>query len=215
MARRVVPLLAEKGAIAIKVRELLPVELLEPVVEEAHRLGLKVTGHLRATDARQAALAGIDGLEHASGLVQATIDPWISIDLDTLEARDIYAKYVAERKAYALINEHRAGELVTMLAGRQVALIPTMSGWWRMASDRRDTFAAEDAVYAEDAALSVRARRRRDRSGRRRSCTRSTIRTISPSWESATARSRRCCVATARPAARCSPAPTRTSPFRG
>ena len=154
MARRVVPLLAEKGAIAIKVRELLPVELLEPVVQEAHRLGLKVTGHLRATDARQAALAGIDGLEHASGLVQATIDPWISIDLDTLEARDIYAKYVAERKAYALINEHRAGELVTMLAGREVALIPTMSGWWRMASDRRDTFAAEDAVYAEDAALS-------------------------------------------------------------
>ncbi len=153
MARQVVPLLAEKGAIAVKVRELLPVELLGPIVDEAHRLGLKVTGHLRATDARQAALAGIDGLEHASGLVQATIDPWITVDLDTLEARDIYAKYVAERKAYALINEHRAGELVTMLADRDVALIPTMSGWWRMASDRRDTFAAEDAVYAEDPSL--------------------------------------------------------------
>ena len=78
MARQVVPLLAEKGAIAMKVRELLPVELLGPIVDEAHRLGLKVTGHLRATDARQAALAGIDGLEHASGLVQATIDPWIT-----------------------------------------------------------------------------------------------------------------------------------------
>ena len=153
MARQVVPLLAEKGAIAIKVRELLPVELLRPVVEAAHGLGLKVTGHLRATDARKAALAGIDGLEHASGLVQATIDPWITVDLDTLEARDIYAKYVADRKAYALINEHRAGELVTMLAARDVAMIPTMSGWWRMASARRDTFATEDTVYAEDPSL--------------------------------------------------------------
>ena len=46
-----------------------------------------------------------------------------------------------------------------MLADRDVALIPTMSGWWRMASDRRDTFAAEDAVYAEDPSLGVRARR--------------------------------------------------------
>jgi imidazolonepropionase-like amidohydrolase len=153
MARQVVALLAEHGAIAIKVRERLPADLLAPVVDEAHRLGLKVTGHLRATDARVAARAGIDGLEHASGIVQATLDPWLSIDLDTLEARDIYAKYVAERKSYGLINEFRAAELMTELADRHVALIPTMSGWWRMASTRRDTFAGEDAVYAEDPSL--------------------------------------------------------------
>jgi imidazolonepropionase-like amidohydrolase len=152
-ARRVVALLAEKGAIAAKVRERLPVELLHPVVDAAHELGMKVTGHLRATDAHEAALAGIDGLEHASGIVQATVDPWIHIDLDTLEVRDIYAKYVAERKSYALINETRAAELTMMLADRGVALIPTMAGWWRMATERRDTFADEDAVYAEDPSL--------------------------------------------------------------
>jgi len=153
MARRVVALLAERGAIAIKVRERLPADLLGPIVGEAHRLGLKVTGHLRATDAREAALAGIDGLEHASGIVQATIDPWLAVDLDTLEARDIYAKYVAERKSYALINEARAAALMTVLAERGVALIPTMAGWWRMATSRRDTFAEEDAVYADDPGL--------------------------------------------------------------
>jgi imidazolonepropionase-like amidohydrolase len=153
MARRVVSLLAEKGAIAIKVRELVPAALLGPIVDEAHRLGLKVTGHLRATDAREATLAGIDGLEHASGIVQATLDPWLRVDLDTLEARDIYAKYVAERKSYALINESRAAALMTTLADRHVALIPTMAGWWRMATHRRDTFAGEDAVYAEDPLL--------------------------------------------------------------
>jgi predicted amidohydrolase YtcJ len=39
------------------------------------------------------------------------------------------------------------------LAERDVALIPTMSGWWRMASRRRDDFAAEDATYADAADL--------------------------------------------------------------
>jgi hypothetical protein len=153
MARRVVPLLHRKGAIAAKVRERVTIDLLRPVVEAAHEQGMKVPGHLRATDAREAALAGIDGLEHASGIVQATIDPWLRIDLDTLEERDIYAKYVAERKAYALINEGRAQELMVLLAARGVALIPTMSGWWRMATPRRDTFAQEDAVYASDPGL--------------------------------------------------------------
>jgi imidazolonepropionase-like amidohydrolase len=153
MARRVVQLLHEHGAIAIKVRERMTVELLRPVVEAAHLLGLPVTGHLRATDAGVAMEAGIDGLEHASGIVQATLEPWLRIDLDTLETQDIYAKYVAERMAYSLIHEPRARELMRRLAGRDVALIPTMSGWWRMASRRRDDFAAEDATYADAADL--------------------------------------------------------------
>jgi imidazolonepropionase-like amidohydrolase len=150
MARRVVPLLREKGAIAAKVREHVPIDLLEPVVETAHGLGMKVTGHLRATDARQAALAGIDGLEHASGIVQATLDPGVTLDLESLE---IYAKYVAERKSYSLINEARATELVSLMVRRGVALIPTMAGWWRMATLRRDDFAREDAPYATEPTL--------------------------------------------------------------
>ena len=104
MARRVVRLLHEHGAIAIKVREMLPAALLPPIVDEAHRLGMKVTGHLRTMTARDALAAGIDGLEHASGIVQASI-PGITVDLDRLEAVDIYAKYVAERMSYSLIDE--------------------------------------------------------------------------------------------------------------
>ena len=153
MARRVVHMLHEGGAMAIKVREMMPVEVLRPIVDEAHRLGLKVTGHLRAMSAGDAAEAGIDGLEHASGIVQSTLDPWLRIDLDTLEAQDIYAKYVAERKAYGLISRPRGEALIADLARRDVALIPTMSGWWRMASDRIEQFRAEDAALAADASL--------------------------------------------------------------
>jgi imidazolonepropionase-like amidohydrolase len=153
MARRVVNILHEGGAMAIKVREMMPVEVLRPIVDEAHKLGLKVTGHLRAMRAGDAAEAGIDGLEHASGIVQSTLDPWLRIDLDTLEATDIYAKYVAERKAYSLISRPRGEALIADLARRDVALIPTMSGWWRMATERIEQFRSEDAVLAADPSL--------------------------------------------------------------
>lgn len=154
MARRVVRILHEGGAMAIKIREMMQVDVLRPIVDEAHKLGLKVTGHLRAMGAAEAAEVGIDGLEHASGLVQSTLDPWIRIDLDTLEAQDIYAKYVAERKSFGMISRPRGEALVADLVRRDVALIPTMSGWWRMASPRIEQFRAEDAAVAADESLS-------------------------------------------------------------
>ena len=153
MARRVVRILHEGGAMAIKIRETMQVDLLRPIVDEAHKCGIKVTGHLRSMGAAEAAEAGIDGLEHAAGLVQSTLDSWLKIDLDTLEKADVYAKYVAERKSFSLIPLGRGEGVVKELANRGVALIPTMSGWWRMASDRRHQFAEEDAVFASDPAL--------------------------------------------------------------
>jgi hypothetical protein len=153
MARRTVRILHEGGAMAIKIREMMQVDTLRPIVDEAHELGLKVTGHLRAMGAAEAAGVGIDGLEHASGLVQSTLDPWIKIDLDTLEAQDVYAKYVAERKSFGMISRPRGEALIADLVRRDVALIPTMSGWWRMASPRIEQFRAEDAALAADESL--------------------------------------------------------------
>jgi len=144
MARRAVDILHERGAVAIKVREHMTAELLKAITDEAHKFGMRVTGHLRRISAYEAAMAGIDGLEHASGIVQATMDPSIKLSLDNLEQ---YEKYVAERKSYSLINPQKATELVALLVSKKVALIPTMSGWWRMATPRRDDFAVEDARY--------------------------------------------------------------------
>lgn len=154
MARRVVRTLHDGGAMAIKIRETMTPELLRPVVDEAHRLGIKVTGHLRSMGAGAAGDEGIDGLEHASGIVQTTLDPWLRIDLDSLEKADIYAKYVAERQSFSYISLPRGEALIRRLVQQNVALIPTMSGWWRMASNRRDQFRDEDAEYAADPTLS-------------------------------------------------------------
>jgi imidazolonepropionase-like amidohydrolase len=150
MAASAVDILHGRGAVAIKVREHITAELLKAITAEAHKYGMPVTGHVRRISAYEAALAGIDGLEHASGIVQATMDPSIKLSLDNLEQ---YEKYVAERKAYSLIDPHKAAELVDLLVSRKVALIPTMSGWWRMATIRRDDFALEDAVYARNPLL--------------------------------------------------------------
>lgn len=144
MARRAVLLLHQRGASAIKVREKLMPGLLSAITGEAHKLGIPVTGHLMCTDAREAALAGINGLEHASGIVQALTGRPKKIEPGENELQAL----LSYLKAHALIEPAKAEELVRFLASKKVALIPTMANWWRVASERRDDFAREDAEYA-------------------------------------------------------------------
>jgi len=149
MARKAVRLLHGRGACAIKVREKATPELVKAIVEEAHKLGIPVTGHIRRIDANEAALAGIDALEHASGVVQLLSNR--SKEVDPKE--DPLQGVIADLKAFATIENSKLDELARLLANRKVALIPTMAGWWRMSSDRRDDFAREDAEYAKNQSL--------------------------------------------------------------
>lgn len=149
MARQAVRLLNSRGVCAIKIREKATPELVIAIADEAHKLGLAVTGHIRRTDAREAALAGIDGLEHASGVVQLLSTR--SREIDPKEG-PIQA-VIADLTAFATIEDSKLNELAKLLAKNKVALIPTMVGWWRMASESRDDFAREDAEYAKNLSL--------------------------------------------------------------
>jgi imidazolonepropionase-like amidohydrolase len=149
MARKAVRLLRSRGASAIKVREKVTPELAKAIVDEAHKLGIPVTGHIRRIDAREAALAGLDGLEHASGVVQLLSNR--SREIDPKE--DPLQSVINDLKPFATIEHAKLDELAKLLANKKVALIPTMVGWWRMASDRRDEFAREDAEYAKNQSL--------------------------------------------------------------
>lgn len=144
LATRAVELLHQHGATAIKVREKSTPQLLRAVVTKAHQLGLPVTGHLNSTDARQAALAGIDGLEHGSGIVEAIATQRIKLAPNQSEVE----RFITDLKSFASVDSAKAEELVRFLASKRVAIIPTMANWWRMASARRDEFAREDAEYA-------------------------------------------------------------------
>jgi imidazolonepropionase-like amidohydrolase len=149
MAKQAVTLLHSRGASAIKVREKMPPEILRAVVEQARRLGIPVTGHIGRTNAREAALVGINGLEHASGIVEATASQLGH----EKPPRNELEYFIAELKAFSLIDSAKAEELVKFLAQKRVSLIPTMTNHWRMASARRDDFASEDAGYAKNPSL--------------------------------------------------------------
>ncbi|MFC4872361.1 amidohydrolase family protein [Negadavirga shengliensis] len=66
---------AKKGVKFVKVYAGLPPNLTEVVIDEAHRQGLRVIGHLGETSWTQAANAGIDAITHSwySGLIDEVI----------------------------------------------------------------------------------------------------------------------------------------------
>ena len=55
---------ADQGATSFKIYENITLTELSPVIDAAHKRGLKVTGHLCAVGFSEAAQAGIDNLEH-------------------------------------------------------------------------------------------------------------------------------------------------------
>jgi len=63
-ARRMINFWADQGATSFKVYKNITRDELRAVVEEAHKRGLKVTGHLCSIGYRKAAEIGIDNLEH-------------------------------------------------------------------------------------------------------------------------------------------------------
>jgi imidazolonepropionase-like amidohydrolase len=63
-ARRIVNFWADQGATSFKAFMHITRDELRAVVEEAHKRGLKVTGHLCSIGYREAAEIGIDNLEH-------------------------------------------------------------------------------------------------------------------------------------------------------
>ncbi|MBL8985922.1 MAG: amidohydrolase family protein, partial [Gemmatimonadetes bacterium] len=63
-ARKVVDYWAEEGATWLKVYTQIDRATLKAVIDQAHRRGLKVTGHLCSIGYREAVALGIDALEH-------------------------------------------------------------------------------------------------------------------------------------------------------
>jgi imidazolonepropionase-like amidohydrolase len=63
-ARRMVGFWADAGATSFKAYMNVSRDVLRTTIEEAHRRGLKVTGHLCSVTYREAAALGIDNLEH-------------------------------------------------------------------------------------------------------------------------------------------------------
>jgi imidazolonepropionase-like amidohydrolase len=148
-ARRAVSLLHSRAVSAIKVREKITPELLLAVCEKAHELGIPVTGHIMRTDAREATLAGIDGLEHATGIVQVLANR----PRQPEPGENPVQTFISDFKAYSRVEQTESEEFVEFLANQNVALIPTMADLSRLVLEHGDDFASEDAKYAAKQSL--------------------------------------------------------------
>lgn len=102
----------------IKVYAGITSEELRGVTEVAHKAGIPVVGHLQVIDAREAALAGIDGLIHASGVSAALVpEPLRKIVKATPSGGGLF---------HHEIDESKFDDLAKFLVDRRVMIQPDL-----------------------------------------------------------------------------------------
>jgi imidazolonepropionase-like amidohydrolase len=125
--------LLANGADGVKVYEKITPELLRPIVEEVHAANKRVIGHITFS-AREAALVGIDALEHGSGIALAIArDPALVRRFD-----DSHTGVFGWR----FMDSERAEDVIRLLVERRVAVVPALASW-ALGSSRRSEFQAE------------------------------------------------------------------------
>ena len=111
--RRTVDFWSHEGATSFKAYMNIPADVLGAAIEEAHKRGAKLTGHLCSVDYRQAARLGIDNLEHGPIFTDSEYVPnrkkdscppgsqiaasWDRLDIDTPQVQSLIHELV-ERK---------------------------------------------------------------------------------------------------------------------
>jgi hypothetical protein len=113
----------ELGFIQVKLYSSLDPELVEPIAEYAHSLGMKVSGHLPyPLVASQAIERGFDEIQHVNFLFLTLFDD-TSIDTRTPQRFTV----PAERSASIDLDSPEVAELIDLLLENDVAVDPTLS----------------------------------------------------------------------------------------
>jgi imidazolonepropionase-like amidohydrolase len=114
-ARRTVAFWAGEGATSFKAYMNIPADVLAAAVDEAHKRGTKLTGHLCSVDYRQAAKIGIDNLEHGPVFTDTEFVPnkkkdvcppggeiaasWEKLEVSSPEVQSLIKELVARKVA--------------------------------------------------------------------------------------------------------------------
>lgn len=126
-ARRVVAYWAEEGVTWFKAYTRIRREELRAVIEEAHRHGLKVTGHLCSVSFREAVALGIDNLEH--GLFTNT--DWVSG-----KEPDVCPESLADQLAKVEPESDEVRSTIRAMIDNGVALTSTLAIYELIVPDR-------------------------------------------------------------------------------
>jgi imidazolonepropionase-like amidohydrolase len=114
-ARRTVEFWADQGVTSFKAYMKISQAVLGAAIDAAHKRGLKLTGHLCSVDYRQAALLGIDNLEHGPVFTDSEFVPgrkkdmcpsgaaiaasWERLELDSPQVQALIRELVARKVA--------------------------------------------------------------------------------------------------------------------
>jgi imidazolonepropionase-like amidohydrolase len=119
-ARQTVAYWADRGATSFKAYKHITREELRAAVKEAHKRGLKITGHLCSVTYKEAAEIGIDNLEHGF-FVNTELDPDKKPDTCSASGGD----YTLE---HTIPGSAEADRLIAMLVRHHVAITSTLPG---------------------------------------------------------------------------------------
>ena len=126
-ARKVIQELVKKKVDCVKTYINLPSQALKAAIDEAHRNNLPVTGHLGHVDARQAVLFGIDGIEHASGIAEASLTE--DAEERAAAIQDKHHSPTGENwpvQPWEFVSPERLRSLIQLLVDRNVTIDPTL-----------------------------------------------------------------------------------------
>lgn len=148
-ARKTVAFWADQGVTSFKAYMNITRAELKAAVEEAHRRGLKVTGHLCAVSYPEAAAIGIDDLEHGF---------FVNTQLDPGKVPDVCPPTAGQPTLLAMDPEGaQAAELIKDLVAHHVAVtstlpvfeqgVPGHAPLWPRAMDVLTAAAREDYLY--------------------------------------------------------------------
>ena len=145
-ARRTVEYWAREGATSFKLYTDLPRAVAKSAIEEAHRWGLSMTGHLGSIGFREAAELGIDNLEH--GL-------WVDTEFAPDKQPDLAP---AEYDATAVdldINGEAIQSMIKTLVDHHVAVTSTIAVWEQFALHPAAGEGVLDALSESDRKIST------------------------------------------------------------
>jgi imidazolonepropionase-like amidohydrolase len=119
-ARRTVAFWSGEGATSFKAYMNIPAAVLGAAIDEAHKHGRKLTGHLCSVDYRQAAAMGIDNLEHGPVFTDSEFVPGRKKDQCPSSAA------IAASWEKLEVNSPQVQELIRDLVAHKVALTSTL-----------------------------------------------------------------------------------------
>jgi hypothetical protein len=139
------------GYVQVKLYSSLKPELVAPIAEEAHRLGMRVSGHIpNGMTASQAVRQGYDEIQHANFLL---LNFWPDVPETRTAAR---FSEPAKRAADLDLDSQPVRDFIQLLLDRHTVIDPTMDIFEEMFTARVGTIAPGFAAIADRLPVQIR-----------------------------------------------------------